>query len=79
MAGKDDRHVTTGKDRGSDLDQPADDAPEIDRHSRLGDQVGRRFIEAPCRGDEPVEAIERMFDHTDRALGALVVRGKNTP
>jgi len=40
-----------------------------------GDGFNGCFIEPARRGNKPVQPVERMFDKTNRALGALVVVG----
>src|SRR5438094_446321 len=73
MTCEDDRHVAIGKDGGTDLDQAAYHAPEINRHPRFRYQVGGRFVEAARRGDEPVEPVERAFDKAYGPLRPLIV------
>jgi hypothetical protein len=52
---------------------------EIDRYPWLREQIGGCFVKPARRGNEPVQPIERVFDKTDRALGALIVFGKGAP
>src|SRR5207249_9370539 len=79
MAGKNDRHATTGKDRRSDLDQPPHDTPEIDRDARIGDHVCYGLVETASRGDKPVQPVERVLDYPDCALGTLIVGRQHPP
>src|SRR5215469_7229262 len=73
MAGQNYRDIVRGKDARPDLDDAADDTAEVDGYARLGDQIGGRFIEPACRGDQPVEPVEGVLDNADRALGTLIV------
>ena len=79
VTNKNDGQITTHKSGGLDLNQLADDASEIDRHPWLCEQIGGCFVEPARRGDQPVQAIERVFDKTDCTLGALIVFGQGAP
>jgi hypothetical protein len=79
VSGKNDGHITTRKNGGLDLNQSADDLSEIDWYPWLCEQIGGCFVEPARRGDEPIQPIERTIDKADRALGALIVFGKDAP
>src|SRR5689334_25338753 len=73
MTGENDRDVMVREDAGPDLDKAADHVAEIDRRTWLRDQIGGGFIKTAGRSDKPVEPVERMLDHADRPLRALIV------
>ena len=60
--------------RGAIVYQLAEQARQIDRPARLGNEVGGRFIQAACGGDEAIETVDRAIDAVDRALDPLVFR-----